>query len=504
MANQNISLGRRVDSFIHSIRFRLALWFVLILGIVLAAFSVFIYLRQVQDIRSIALTRLNTRLLILLNTSTDSDHEEDRAAFQILASGSGPTTAWLQNGEVLAVLSSQGSVLQSWGALSTEEIQRLPVQNFGSGDVRQIQVTTDNAAGSTTYLFTALPFRVSDNSTGMVLLGAPLDPDHQLERLLVSLIIGSGLTLLIALSGGLWLADRAMRPVHTITQAARQISETDLSKRLQLRGKDELVELANTFDDMLARLQAAFERQRQFTADASHELRTPLTIVELETSRILSTKRSVPEYERTLQGIQAENQFMIRMVNNLLALARMDAGQVSLQTQPLDLGEVLLEAIERLRPIAAGKGVALNIEDAPEVIIQGDRQYLTQMLSNLIENGIKYTTEPNPAVNVSLETVTEKGRKLARVRVSDNGPGIAAEHLPHLFDRFYQVDASRSRSTDEETPINGNTSGTGLGLSIAQWIAHAHGGEMRVSSTPGEGSMFEVILPILQSELQAT
>jgi two-component system, OmpR family, sensor kinase len=499
MANQENSLGRRVDLFIHSIRFRLTLWFVIILGVVLAVFSVFIYLRQAQDIRSTAITRLNTRLLILLNTSSESDHDDEQAAFQILANNPGLVAAWLQNGEVLAVISTQGSVLQSWGALSSEDIQRLPVQSLESGNVRQVRVETGSAIGSTTYLFTGLPFKVSDNSAGMVLLGTPLDPDHQLERLLVTLILGNGLMLLIAFFGGLWLADRAMRPVHTITQAARQISETDLSKRLQLPGKDELVELANTFDDMLDRLQVAFERQRQFTADASHELRTPLTIIELETSRTLSVKRSIPEYERTLRGIQAENQLMIRMVNNLLALARMDAGQVSLQTTPLDLGEVVLEVVERLGPIANGKGVALNIEDAPQVTVQGDRQYLIQMLTNLIENGIKYTIEPDPAVNVSLEAITEGERKLACVRVSDNGPGIAAEHLPHLFDRFYQVDASRSRSIDEESHINGSSSGTGLGLSIAQWIAHAHQGEMRVSSTPGKGSTFEVILPVFEA-----
>ena len=137
--------------------------------------------------------------------------------------------------------------------------------------------------------------------TGYLLVGVPLDANNQLGRLLVSLVIGNLLTLAIALTGGFWLADRAMRPVQTITQTARQIGETDLNQRLHLPGRDELSELGNTFDDMLDRLQAAFTRQKQFTADASHELRTPLTIIELETSRMLSNRRSVDEYEQVLQ-----------------------------------------------------------------------------------------------------------------------------------------------------------------------------------------------------------
>jgi two-component system OmpR family sensor kinase len=496
MGNQKISARRRLDLFLHSIRFRLAVWFVLILGIVLVFFSAFVYLRQAQEIRSIAVDRLNTRLQILLGTAGGGDHEDRQTPIMLLISGGGTANAWLQEGEALAVLSSQGNLVQSWGALPSEDLQGLPIQGIGAGSVQQIRINTA-AVANTDYLFTVLPFQVNNNTAETLLMGTPLDPDRQLSRLLVSLILGNLLMLLIALSGGFLLADRAMRPVRTITQAARQISETDLSKRLQLQGKDELVELANTFDDMLARLQAAFERQRQFTADSSHELRTPLTIIELETSRTLSAKRSIPEYERTLQTIQAENQFMIRLINNLLVLARMDAGQATLQMNSIDLGEVVFEVVERLRPIAVSKGVSIMIDDTPPVSVWGDRQYLMQMFNNLVENGIKYSTGADARVEVSLETVAEGRRSLARVRVSDHGAGIAAEHLPHLFDRFYQVEASRSRPASEENLLKGSSSGTGLGLAIAQWIALAHQGEIKVSSAVGQGTTFEVNIPIL-------
>ena len=144
-----------------------------------------------------------------------------------------------------------------------------------------------NLTPKANYIFVTVPIGMFPGRSGLVILGSPLDPYGLFGRLIFTLVAGSLLTLLIALVGGFWLADRAMRPVHTITQAARTIGETDLSRRLNMKGKDELGELANTFDGMLARLQAAFERQRQFVADASHELRTPLTIVNLETSRVL-------------------------------------------------------------------------------------------------------------------------------------------------------------------------------------------------------------------------
>ncbi|HSB66916.1 MAG TPA: ATP-binding protein, partial [Anaerolineales bacterium] len=316
--------------------------------------------------------------------------------------------------------------------------------------------------------------------------------------LLISLILGNLITLAIAITGGFWLADRAMRPVHTITQAARQISETDLHKRLNLKGRDELSELGNTFDGMLGRLQAAFERQRQFTADASHELRTPLTIIDLESNRGLSTRRSADEYERILGTIQFENRFMIRLVNNLLSLARMDAGQVKLKYESLDLSDLTSEVIERMQPLARAQGVELLVGDLPETILQGDRATLAQMLTNLVENAIKYSASvTRPCVDISVGKLEQAGKPLAWVKVSDNGIGISPEHLSHIFDRFYQVEQSRNRAASADGDGSGQeSSGTGLGLAIAQWIAQAHQGEIHVESLPGRGSMFEVILPI--------
>jgi signal transduction histidine kinase len=177
---------------------------------------------------------------------------------------------------------------------------------------------------------------------------------------------------------------------------------------------------------------------------------------------------------------------MTSLVNDLLMLARMDAGQTVVEKAPVDLSDVAIEMVERLAPLAARSSVMLETGDLPEVRILGDRQYLIQMVSNLVENGIKYTTGGNRRVRV--ETGTADGE--AWLRVSDTGPGIAPEHLAHIFDRFYRVDKARTRQPEDENKLD-SPSGSGLGLAIVQWIARSNGGEVHVESTLGVGTTFE-------------
>lgn len=483
----------------HSIRFRLVLWFVLILGVVMAAFSGFIYWRQLQDTRSIAITRLNYTLERLEGLTVDSEHNFNllRPDYSsIITQNFGPNNS-LQGVEVVAIQAADGTILQSNGVLSIAQIQQLNLPARGWSGVQQVIVPPIPQVENNRFLFVNPAIRQNGQAVGFLLVGVPLDANNQLGKLLVSLVLGTLLTLAIALTGGFWLADRAMRPVRTITQAAREISESDLHRRLHLPGKDELSELGNTFDKMLDRLQAAFERQRQFTADASHELRTPLTIINLEAERGLSARRTVDEYEKILRTIKSENRFMIRLATNLLALARMEAGQLSLKAEALDLSELASEVIERLAPVAKAQEVSINVGEMPALIVQGDRSTLSQMLTNLIENAIKYSTGvKNPRVEISAGQSEETKRLFAWVRISDNGIGIAPEDQAHIFDRFYQVDKARARmEKTEKEPYKPESSGTGLGLAIADWIAQAHDGEIRVQSTLGQGSTFEVMLP---------
>jgi len=246
---------------------------------------------------------------------------------------------------------------------------------------------------------------------------------------------------------------------------------------------------------MLDRLQAAFNRQRQFTADASHELRTPLTIIGLETGRALSNGRSAADLQQALEIVQSENKFMSRLVEELLTLARMDSGQIPLKNEPLDLSDLALEVTERFASIAGQKGIHLKTGDLPELVILGDQVTLGQMIGNLVDNAIKYSpVGEDQWVRVETGTSDNGTSPTAWVRVVDNGPGIAAEHIPHLFDRFYRVDSARSHNMDEDEEKN--IPGSGLGLAIVQWIAQIHHGIVEVKSEPGQGSTFEVHFPL--------
>ncbi|HTX91448.1 MAG TPA: ATP-binding protein [Anaerolineales bacterium] len=472
---------KRVGAVLHSIRFRLVLWYSVILAIVLVVFSLFVYINQVRDIHGDSQFRLERKMAAL------------EVGVTVTPNGLLVPPGVLQDTDVLVFLGPTGEVLASHGPLPAQSVVQLAARAEQESEHNRTPVggiTAWMEGGSSpqaNYIFVTVPILGMSGRGGLVILGSPADPYGLVNKLLFTLIAGSLLTLVIALLGGYWLADRAMRPVHTITQTARSIGETDLSRRLNMKSKDELGELADTFDGMLGRLQAAFERQRQFVADASHELRTPLTIVNLETSRALAARRSADDYQHALTVIRSENDFMTSLVNDLLMLARMDAGQTMIEKEPVDLSDVAVETVERLNSLAARKGVRLETGDLPEARLSGDRQYLIQMVSNLVENGIKYTDGEDKWVRI--ETGAADGSTW--VRVSDNGPGIPPEHIPHLFERFYRIDKSRTRMDEQEGETQSPT-GSGLGLSIVQWIARSHGGEVRVDSVPGSGTSFEV------------
>lgn len=296
--------------------------------------------------------------------------------------------------------------------------------------------------------------------------------------------------MLFSSAGGYWLASRATRPVQTITRTAQEISATDLHRRLHLRQRDEIGELAATFDQMLDRLEAAFARQQQFTADASHELRTPLSIVTTEVERVLQRPHTAQEYVQALALIHQEHQRMARLVGDLLILARADQGQAVLKRECVDLSEIVLDVAEALSTLAKQHGIEIRLSSLDEQVVWGDRLYLTQLCRNLLENAIKYSAGVGKQVEIRLDRAPHQ----ARLQVIDEGPGIEATHLPHLFERFYRVDQSRTHSlplASERSP-----SGSGLGLSIARWIVSEHGGEIGVQSAPGTGSVFEVCLPL--------
>ena len=486
--------------FFHSVRFRLALWFALVLAFVLLLFSLFVYYRTAQDIREYTASRLVSRLRDI-NAIVLRQYREQAGWYWWREPDADEQNAFVLNdNEILLISDPNGDVVGYWGTVNAVEAARVArtVAQSANGSFLSYTITAKNSPGTrqVDYLFNPAQILYENRQLGWIIVGLPVDQDNQMRGLILTLALAGGLTLLAALAGGYWLANRALWPVKTITRTAREIGETDLTRRLNLTGSDELGELARTFDQMLDRLQAAFTRQRQFTADASHELRTPLSIINLETGRALSGQRSPEAYRRALEVVRSENEFMTSLVEKLLTLARMDSGSANFNNQPHDLSDITLEVIERYAPLAAQHNIRIHTGALPELIVNGDRQYLLQMIGNLIENAIKYSAgEQDAQVWVDIGKAENEQPPQVWLRVTDNGPGIQAEHLPFLFDRFYRVDRARSHNFDVENPDN--TPGSGLGLSIVQWIAQAHAGSVSVQSTPGEGSVFEIRLPLV-------
>src|SRR6266849_7500556 len=481
-------------SLTSSVRGRLTLWYLAMMAFIVCLFGASLYVSQALLNADAAESRLETQLY--------QDSQRFAQTYkQALPGRQAPTALQLNQSsqEMVLLLRPDGSVLDSRGSLTSSLIQQLQArakQNAGMIDLAVPQNHSHNWwDGDTTYRVLIMPVLNQNARVAILLVGLPRP--HSIPLLVIWFFHGM-LALLVAAIGGYWLAGKALRPVKMITRTANEINATDLRRRLHLQRRDEFGELAATFDHMLARLEAAFKRQAQFTTDASHELRTPLTIIDLEINRALTQLEQPADYRHVLEQIQAENEQMTATVNSLLLLARADTGQMTLDRQEVDLSDIALASVERLLPLASLCQVALATGDLPELLVRGDPQYLGQMLTNLIENGIKYTSGFGKRVYIELAC---EQKRWGIVRVQDDGPGISDEHLPYLFERFYRVDKARSHRlllpVQSSKPGNAEPGGTGLGLSIVQWIVQAYGGEVRVESTMGIGTLFEVRLPLL-------
>jgi signal transduction histidine kinase len=287
--------------------------------------------------------------------------------------------------------------------------------------------------------------------------------------------------LLASFAGGWFLSRRALRPVDEITKAARQISLQSFPSSLPIpQHRDELQRLCEAWNEMLHRLEGSAQKLRQFTADASHELRTPVALIRTTAELTLRQDRSAEEYRLSLQKIQEDAMELTVVIESLMDLTRADSGQSGFAHLPLDFRELASEIQPQFDPIRSEKNLDLEVQLPPEqVSVIGDRGALRRLLMVLLDNAIKFTVAPG--------RITLRVRKTSSemvLEVEDSGIGISEQDIPRVFDRFYQVDGSRSGG------------GVGLGLSIAQWIVQGHNGRIEVHSTLGHGSLFRVFLPI--------
>ncbi len=453
-------------------RLQLTAWYGVVFTVLLASLGLLVYWLLSTNLRRDIESQLATRA--------------DQLASTLDVDGSGTNFQDSQvPGEVVLLYNNKGALLESSSrSYSPPLLPTWTSQGAGKGAYETVALADGR------WLMYVAPIAASESSAGTgartLIIGRPLEPIYELLNQTVSVfaIVGP-IVLLFACVGGYFLAGRALAPVAAITRTAQRIQAEGLGQRIGMEGRtDELGKLAATFDSMLARLEETFARERRFTSDAAHELRTPLAVIRAESSLALAKSRTPDEYRRVLQVVDGESSRMGKLMSDLLTLARADAGKYHLLRKAADLTSLCRKVAAQMEVLARDKQITLTMDIEEGVAITGDDAWLTQMLSNLLDNGIRYTQRGGW---IKL-TLARKNGNVAIV-VEDNGIGMTGEQLAHIFDRFYRADKSRSR--------NDETSGTGLGLAICEWIAISHGGHIGATSQVGKGSVFEVILPVV-------
>jgi heavy metal sensor kinase len=447
--------------FFMSIRTRLTIWYLVVMVVLLLLFSTLAYFMPAR--------RLYQNL----------DNSLQARAFQLKATGFSSA----QPNELLLSFNSSGNLLQEFGpVIDITSIAPL-VKQAQSGEDVFLTTETSDKQGVRLY---ATSFRVPFNDQIVIVVGQLTSGvTGPLAAFRFVLIIAGVIVVVMAGIGGLFLASRVLRPVEQITKTAQEIGEGDLSRRIDVKTNDELGKLASTLNDMIGRLEEAFNRQRQFTADASHELRTPLAIMQAEATLALSKERTEDDYRKSLETISQESSYMSSVIGKLLFLARSDAGKEQLTFENVDIKNLIVELSTNIEALAQDKGIKFAVDAQENLIVNGDKVKLRQLFINILENAIRYT--PNDG-NISVSAA--KKDENALVAISDTGIGIPPEHLPHIFERFYRVDKARSRAEG----------GVGLGLAIAKYIAESHGGKIELESQVGKGTTFKITIPLKKTE----
>ncbi len=461
--------------WLFSIRLRLTAWYILLLAVILTAFSLILYTALSAQLFRNVDDRLRAEAEAVAGRMLQSEIETE--------DNSGSRAPPLPASDFsMRLLDPRGREVEASGGLQGAPID-VETLNAARQGGKLHDLTLTNGEPARAYVVPVL--KEGKELQGFLEVAESLSAVQTAVRALaLILLIAVPATLAFASFGGLFIADRALRPIDAITREAQYIGEHHLDRRLHLNlPDDEVGRLARTFDAMLARLDAAFQRQRQFAADASHELRTPLTVMKGNIGVTLNRLRTADDYRATLEQLENEVDRLTLLTEDLLLLARADAGRPLIQTRDMDAAGLAREVVSDLCPLAEAKALDLNLVAPGALSMRGDPDHLRRMLSNLIDNAIKYTERGG--VTVRVERTPGKAPS-ACFTVADTGPGIAPEHLPHLFERFYRVDESRSREQG----------GAGLGLAIAHSIVTAHGGVIDVNSQPGRGTTFVVSLPI--------
>lgn len=483
----------------RSLRFKLTLWYVLILGVLLISFSGLLYF---------TLSRSLYR---------DMDHKLRSLAELIAAESASPLNKFSFGeidqtleasmnlkpvGKFIQVLDQSGRIGRQSENLKNVKLP-ISLQALRNASNGSISYETTYSFGNAPLRIITYPVRVNNQVAQIIQVASSLEEvEDTLNTLLIILMITVPSILMTASLGGLFLANKALKPVDRVTQTARMITSKNLNQRIQtLKVKDEISRLVDTFNEMISRLDHSFRQIKQFTADASHELKTPLTILKGEVEVTLRKKRMPHEYEQILVSNLEEINRMSKIVEDLLLLSKADIGEIRLNREKIPLNRFLQGLTEQMKILAQPKKIRIEISNhQEEIYVFGDPLRMRELFINLIENGIKYTEEGGsvlitltkeaaPPV-LPLGPADRRPLYFAKVIVADTGMGIAEDDQEKIFNRFFRVDKARSREQG----------GSGLGLSICKWIVEAHQGNITVKSEPGKGSSFIVKLPLSHQE----
>jgi two-component system OmpR family sensor kinase len=457
---------------ISSLRFRITAWYVAFFSLLFVAFGVFFY----GFLSHALLQRVDNTLASQASTAAamfgDEMEEEQGDTFKA-AQG---VTVNLRMDNRVAILSGW-QILSSTGAVYQHELDTIRASH-ALPDGAPFALPNAGKHGEHAAMLNA----TARGKTVSVLAIADLAPvAASLSEVRRLLWISVPLLIALAAFGGYWLASRGLAPLGWMAAQAREITGSNLHKRLDIgSATQELAVLSASFNELLARLDQSFDSMRRFVADASHELRTPIAIIRGEADVALTQDRSPAEYQASLNIVLDEGRRLSRLVDDLLNLARADAGHVKLRIEELYLNDLVVECCRSVQPLAAARTIALDCQAADDVPFRGDPGLLRRLIVNLLDNAIRYTPQGG-RVSAAL---ADEGTQV-RISVADTGCGIPADAVPHVFDRFYRVDQGRSREDG----------GFGLGLAIVKWIAESHGGAVALSSQPAQGATFTVSLP---------
>jgi two-component system, OmpR family, sensor kinase len=459
----------------RSLKFRLVTWYAGWLTVLFVVFGFFVYTSLAhylkRDLQQ-ALARRARQVADLVQRSPLPWEALDREIHNHFApEANSRLTRVSVNGEITYI-----SGRPTDGSFNPGAVPVSPVVEEGEF-FRRIESTDGRV------LFILFLSRVRGGKTYLIEEGSAEAPiSATLHAWLIVLIGGLAVLILVAVTGGFFLVQRALNPVDRIIHSAEQISSRNLSDRLPVPAtRDELERLSTALNNMIRRLDEAFKHNQRFLADASHELRTPLTIIQagLETACGKTVPRSDPR-ELALSALE-EVERLKGIVEGLFALSRLDAGEALVQSIPFDLGELAASTTEQMCLLADDKEISMTSHSTARVIVKGDRARVKQIVVNLLDNAIKYTP-----CGGKVEVCVSSRDHMAVLEVIDNGIGIPSEAQPHVFERFFRVDKARSRELG----------GAGLGLSIVKSICSVHGGKVEVQSQEGKGSRFIVELPL--------